>query len=157
MNKRKSAILVVDDDVTIRMTVAAVLEQEGYDVDTAENGKEAIEKSNNKFFDLALVDVRLPDMYGTELLNAMKETTPKMAKIIVTGYPSMQNAITAVNEGADGYLLKPVDGQVLLESVKEHLQRREEAARYSEQRVAEFLETRLRELHVEKREAKPTK
>jgi DNA-binding NtrC family response regulator len=156
LSKRQNAILVVDDDETIRMTIAAVLEQEGYDVDTAENGKEAIEKSSNKFFDLALVDVRLPDMYGTELLNAMRETTPKMAKIIVTGYPSMQNAITAINEGADGYLLKPVDGDALLESVKKHLQRRAEATRYSEQKVAEFIETRRKELFRGNHQTTPT-
>ena len=156
MSNRKNAILVVDDDKSIRTTLAALFEQEGYDVDTAENGKEAIEKSNNKFFDLALVDVRLPDMYGTELLNAMKETTPKMSKIILTGYPSMQSAITAVNEGADGYILKPVDAGKLLGSIKDHLKRREDVIRYSEQKVVEYIETRARELGRGKPETKPT-
>jgi DNA-binding NtrC family response regulator len=146
LSAKNRSILVVDDDKNIRATLAALLEQEGYQADTAENGKEAIKKSNEKFFDLALVDVRLPDMLGTELLNQMKETTPKMAKIILTGYPSMQNAITAVNEGADGYLLKPVDAGKLLELVKDRLQKRDEAAKYSEKKVAEFIETRAREL-----------
>jgi len=76
----------------------------------------------------------------------MKETTPKMAKIVVTGYPSMENAITSVNEGADGYVLKPVDADSLLNSIRKHLRKREEAARYSEQKVAEFIETRAKEL-----------
>ncbi len=152
MSKRKDAILIVDDDKSIRDTFTAILEQEGYDVDTAENGAEAIEKSQKKFFDLALVDVRLPDMYGTDLLNAMKETTPKMAKIILTGYPSMQNAITAVNEGANAYLLKPVDIEDLLKSIKKHIQRRQEAARYSEQKVAEFIKTRATEVGKGNRE-----
>ena len=145
-SKRPGTILIVDDDKSIRTTIAAILEQEGYDVVTAENGAEAIEKSNNKFFDLALVDMRLPDMMGSELLGAMKETVPKMAKIIVTGHPSMQNAIAAVNEGADGYVLKPVDAEVLLKEIRKHLQRREEATSYSEQKVAEFIETRAKEL-----------
>ncbi len=157
MSKRKNVILIVDDDKTIRDTSAAILEQEGYDVDTAESGAEAIEKSKKKFFDLALVDVRLPDMYGTELLNAMRETTPKMAKIILTGYPSMQNAITAVNEGADAYLLKPVNLEDLLKSIKKNLQKREEAARYSEQKVAEFIKTRATELGKGNRETDPNR
>lgn len=152
MSKRKNAILVVDDDKSITTSVSALLELEGYEVDIAESGKEAIEKSNGKFFDLALVDVRLPDMLGTELLNAMKETTPKMAKIILTGYPSMQNAITAVNEGADAFILKPVNGDKLLGVIKDRLQKREAAATYSEHRVAEFIEARVEELHRQNRE-----
>ncbi len=146
MSKRRSSLLIVDDDKSIRETFRAILEQEGYDIDTAENGAEAIKKSNNKFFDLALVDVRLPDMYGTDLLNEMKERTPKMVKIILTGYPSMQNAITAVNEGADAYLLKPINPEILLSLIKKHLQKREDAVSYSEHKVAEFIETRAKEL-----------
>lgn len=157
LSKRQNAILIVDDDKSIRETFVAILGQEGYYVDTAENGAEAIEKSNNKLFDLALVDIRLPDMLGTELLGAMKETTPKMAKIILTGYPSMQNAITAVNQGADGYLLKPADVEELLKSIKKHLQRREEAATYSEQKVAEFIQTCADELGKGNRETNPTR
>lgn len=156
MSNRKYAILVVDDDRSIRLTVSALLEQEGYEVDTAENGKEAIEKTNSKLFDLALIDVRLPDMLGVELLGKLKERTPKMAKIIVTGYPSMQNAITAVNEGADGYLLKPVNGEALLDSVRKHLKKREDATRYSEQKVVDFIETRKKELARRNREDHPT-
>jgi len=83
-------ILVVDDDESIRKVLATILEENGYIVDTAENGKEAIEKSNTKFYNLALIDIRLPDMEGTKLLTTIRETTPKMVKIIVTGYPSLQ-------------------------------------------------------------------
>jgi len=73
-------ILVIDDDESIRKSLATVLEEEGYVVDTAENGKEAIQKSNVNFYNLALIDIQLPDMEGTRLLTAMKETTPKMVK-----------------------------------------------------------------------------
>ena len=139
-------ILVVDDDKSIRKTLAAILEEEGYIVETAENGKEAIEKSNTQFFNLALIDIRLPDMPGTKLLTAMKETTPKMVKIIVTGYPSLHNAIEAVNNGADAYVLKPVDAESLLKTVEEHLEKQKEARKYSEQKVAEFIESRAQEL-----------
>jgi DNA-binding NtrC family response regulator len=141
-------ILVVDDDESIRKTIAAILEEKGYIVDTAENGKEAIEKSNANFYNLALIDIRLPDMEGTRLLAEMKETTPKMVKIIVTGYPSLQNAITVVNRGADGYLLKPVNIDSLLETIKRHLEKQREARRYSEEKVAEFIRTRVKELET---------
>jgi DNA-binding NtrC family response regulator len=114
-----------------------------------ENGKEAIEKSNATFYNLALIDIRLPDMEGTKLLNAIKETTPKMVKIIITGYPSLQNAIEAVNKGADAYILKPFDMDNVLNKIKEHLKKQQEAKKYSQEKVTEFIETRVRELEEE--------
>jgi len=141
-------ILVIDDDESVRKTIAAILQDEGYIVDTAENGKEAIEKSNANFYNLALIDIRLSDMKGTKLLTAMKETTPKMVKIIVTGYPALSNAIEAVNRGADAYVLKPVNIDDLLNTIKEHLKKQQEAKNYSEHKVAEFIETRAKELEA---------
>ena len=116
-------ILVIDDDESIRTTMAAILESEGYNVDTAENGKEAIEKSNADLYRVALIDFRLPDMKGTELLTALRETTPKMAKIMVTGYPTVQNAIECVNKHADAYFVKPVDYGALLNTIKNLIQK----------------------------------
>jgi len=143
-------ILVIDDDESIRKTLATILEEEGYLVDTAENGKEAIRKSNAKFYNLALIDIRLPDIEGTKLLTAMKEATPKMVKIIITGYPSLQNAIEAVNKGADAYILKPFNMDSVLNTIKEHLKKQQQAKKYGEEKVAEFIETRVRELEEEK-------
>ncbi len=141
-------ILVVDDDESIRKVLSTVLKENGYIVDTAENGTEAIKKSKTKFFNLALIDIRLPDMEGTKLLTKMKETTPKMVKIIVTGYPSLQNAIEAVNKGADGYVLKPFNMDSLLDTIKKHLKKQQEAKKYSQEKVAEFVETRAREMGI---------
>jgi len=141
-------ILVVDDDESIRKVLATILEEKGYVVDTAENGKEAIEKSNAKFYNLALIDIRLPDMEGTQLLTALKETTPKMVKIIITGYPSLQNAVEAVNKGADAYILKPFNMDSVLNTIKEHLKKQQEAKKYSEEKVAEFIETRGKEFET---------
>lgn len=139
-------IIVVDDDEGIRKTLATILEEIGYVVDTVENGKEAIERSNAEFYNLALIDIRLPDMEGIRLLTAMKETTPKMIKIIMTGYPSLQNAIEAVNKGADAYILKPLNIDSVLSTIKEHLTKQQEAREYSEEKVTEFIKTRVREL-----------
>lgn len=143
-------ILVVDDDKSIRKTLATILKEKGYFVDTAENGEEAIKKSKTKFYNLALIDIRLPDMEGTKLLTSMKETAPKMVKIIITGYPSLQNAIEAVNKGADAYILKPFDVDSVLNTIKEHLKKQLQAKRYDEEKIADFIETRVRELEGEK-------
>ena len=141
----KKRILVIDDDESVLETTARILELEGYDVDTAKTGKEAVEKSNAKFYNLALIDIRLPDMQGTQLLTAMRETVPRMVKIIVTGYPSMDNAVEAVNKGADGYVVKPImDTDEFLNKINEHLKKQEESDRYSEKKVAEFVETRFK-------------
>jgi DNA-binding NtrC family response regulator len=139
-------ILVIDDDASVRKVVTIALEDEGYVVDTAESGSEAIRKSNISFYNVALIDIRLPDMQGTSLLTAMKDTTPKMAKIIVTGYPGLQSAIDAVNGGADGYIVKPFKMGDLLKIVKEHLRKQEDAKRYGEEKVREFIETRAAEI-----------
>jgi len=146
----RARIIVVDDDEGIRKVLKTILEEEGYVVDTAENGKEAIKKSNAKFYNLALIDIRLPDMEGTKLLSAIKETTPKMVKIIITGYPSLQNAIEAVNKDADAYILKPFDMGKVLNKIREHLKKQKEAKKYSQEKVTEFIETRVKELEEEK-------
>ncbi len=142
----KKSIIVIDDDKVVLDSIAEALRLEGHKVDTAETGKEAIEKCNLSFYNLALIDIRLPDMEGTKLLKAIRDTTPRMVKIIVTGYPSLQNATEALNEGADGYAIKPVDMPKLLATIREHLQKQEEAGRYTERKFAEFIETRAREL-----------
>ena len=139
-------ILVIDDDKIIRDTLQMTLEQKGYCVDKAENGKEAIAKSYANFYNLAIVDWRLPDIEGTKLLGKLKETTPKMAKIMLTGYPSMNNAIAAVNERADAFFLKPIDFEVLLAKIIELLKQQKEARAFSENLMVNFIETRVKEV-----------
>jgi DNA-binding NtrC family response regulator len=89
-------------------------------------------------------------MEGTKLLTTLKDTTPRMIKIIMTGYPSLQNAIEAVNKDADAYMLKPLNMNEVLYTIREHLKRQEHAKKYSEEKVAEFIKTRVRELDEEK-------
>jgi DNA-binding response OmpR family regulator len=98
-----------------------------------------------KLYNLALVDLRLPDMDGIELLTSMREAVPKTVKIIITGYPSQENAIEAVNRGADGYIVKPYTMEDLLRKIKEQLQKQQEAKKYSEEKVKEFIEARAEE------------
>lgn len=147
---RKANILVVDDEPSIRKVLTAILEEKGYNVETAENGKEAIRKSKTKFYNLALIDIRLPDMEGVKLLTKMKETIPKMAKIIITGYPSLQNAVEAVNKGADAYIIKPLDIDRTLATIEEHLEKQRKAQKMTEDSLVGFIETRVKQLEHEK-------
>jgi DNA-binding NtrC family response regulator len=144
-------ILVVDDEEGIRKSLKADLEEEGYHVDTAENGQEAIAKSKTGSYNLALVDIRLPDMDGVELLTSMSGTAPKMVRIIVTGYPSLDNAIQAVNRGVDGYIVKPFTMEQLLNKIKEHLQKQQETEKYTEDKVKKYVESRTKEMDTKLR------
>jgi DNA-binding NtrC family response regulator len=118
-------------------------------VDTAETGQTGIQKSERAFYNLALIDVRLPDMEGIELLTKLHENKPKMRKIIVTGYPTLQNAVSAVNKGADAYVMKPFDVEKILLTIKDQLKKQVEEKQFSEEKIAEFIETRVREIDAE--------
>jgi DNA-binding NtrC family response regulator len=142
-------IIIVDDDEGIRETLTVILQEEGYQVDTAESGKEAIEKSRTGFYNLALIDIRLPDIEGIDLLKEIKETVPKIRKIIITGYPTLQNAVEAVNNGADAYVFKPFEIEKVLKIIKEQLEKQQHEKKYSQEKVTEFIETRVKELEKE--------
>ena len=143
-------ILVVDDDENIRKVLTAIFEDEKYIVESVGTAKGAIEKFKKRFYNIALIDIKLPDMEGIDLLTKIKDTTPRMRKIIITGYPTLQNAVDALNRGADAYILKPFDVEKVLKSIKEQLQKQREEKKYSQDKVAEFIETRVRELDAEK-------
>jgi len=139
----------VDDDKSIRETLSAILEESGYEVETAENGKEAIEKSKRNYYDVALLDIKLPDMEGTKLLIKMRDTLPKMVKIMVTGYASLENAVEALNYGADAYIMKPVNPEELLKVIDEKLKAKKEAEKMTEEKVAKWIETRASKIGKE--------
>ena len=147
---KKANVLIVDDQESILETLSAILEEKGYRTDTAKTGREAIEKSKTNFYNLALLDIKLPDIEGTKLLAKMKETKPKMVKIMITGYASLENAVEALNLGADAYVMKPVDPENLLRVINEKLKVQREAEKMSEEKVAEWIETRARKLEKER-------
>jgi DNA-binding NtrC family response regulator len=139
-------ILIVDDDENIRMTLKTILVDAGYTVDVAVNGAQAIEKTEKSPYNVALIDIRLPDMEGIELLTKMKDSVPKTRKIIVTGFPTLQNAVNSLNNDADAYIMKPVDIVKLLVTIKEQLELQEQERKFSEEKIADFIETRVKEL-----------
>ncbi len=120
MNAEKKRILVVDDDVGILRTFKRLLEKEGYIVETAETGKDALKKIKNEKFNVCILDVKLPDMDGTELLLELAET-PKTIKIIVTGFSSEEVGKKAADYGADDFLVKPVKAEELIATVRDRL------------------------------------
>jgi two-component system response regulator HydG len=142
----KARVLVVDDDLGICSTLSLFLKLENYDVDVANTGREAVDKSKTKVYDVALLDIRLPDIEGTKLLTALRETTPKMIKIMVTGFPTFNNAVEALKLGADDYMMKPIDPAELLKIVEKKLEERKEAETMTEDRMREFIETRTGKL-----------
>jgi DNA-binding NtrC family response regulator len=143
-------ILVIDDDENIRKVLAAILTDEGYVVDSVGTGKEALEKARKQFYNVALIDVRLPDIEGIELLTKFRPTSSKMRKIIITGYPTLQNAIQAVNGGADAYVMKPFDVDKVLKVIQEQLRKQKNEKKFNQDMVADFIETKIRELDVGK-------
>jgi len=140
---RKARILIVDDDISIRKTLSTILVREGYLVDTAASGEEAIVKSDSSFYHLALIDFRLPDILGTKLLSLLRVTVPRMRKVIVTGYPVLDNAIDAINRGVDAYLTKPVNFEKLLQVMEQLLEKQSREKEITEQQLLKYLNKRL--------------
>ena len=149
MTESKLRVLIVEDDENIRETMKNILQQRGYETDTAETGREAEQKTKTRFYNLALLDIKLPDMDGTQLLAKLHVNTPKMVKIMVTGYPSLENAMEALNEGADAYVTKPVKPAKLLALIKEKLNEQRQAEKMTEGKVTDWIKTRVNKLDVQ--------
>ena len=132
-------ILIVDDDKTILEGFKVLLETKKYRISTAENGREALEKVRNNFYNLALLDIKLPDMEGTDLISEFRQIKPEIKIIVVTGYSTRENAINSLNLGADGYLEKPVTPGKLLGIVADKLHEQETQNRLYEDTVNELL------------------
>ncbi len=146
LSENKKQILVVDDEESIRKVFQWILEGQGYEVETAETGVQAIAKFEEKFFNLALMDIRLPDMEGTELLTMLHKRSPKTMKIMVTGYPSLDNAMKSLNVGADAYVVKPVEPSELVKIVQAKLKEQENAEGMSQEKIDDWITLRLQKL-----------
>jgi len=105
----KSKILVVDDDLSLRKMLEAVLTDDGYDVKEADDGQHAIEAVEEQFYDLILMDIRMTRMGGIEALKQIKKLSPGIPVIIMTAYASVETARDALKSGAFDYLTKPLD------------------------------------------------
>ncbi|HEV2708324.1 MAG TPA: response regulator [Pyrinomonadaceae bacterium] len=130
--RQKSRILVVDDEENVRITTAAILEQEGYAVETASDGREALEKVEHGYYDLVLTDLRMEDMDGSTLLNELHTRYPSLVTIVLTGYASIESSIDALRQGVYDYLVKPCVIDDLKRTVHRALEHRAQQARIHE-------------------------
>lgn len=121
MQADEKSILIVDDDKIILSVLTKFLRKAGYQTDVAETSRDALEKVKNGSYDVALIDIKLPDMEGTDLLPLINRISPQMIKIMMTGFASTENRYKAMSRGADAYLVKPIQPQQLLSEIKEKL------------------------------------
>jgi DNA-binding NtrC family response regulator len=105
---RQTTVLVVDDDPTAYRLLREVLAREGYEVETAGSGREALEKAGTILFDVVLLDVRLPDLNGVEVLRELKPLSPETVVIMMTAFGSIETAIESIQRGAYDYISKPL-------------------------------------------------
>lgn len=145
-------ILAADDDTGILRIFKSVLESNGYVVETAATASETLRRVRSSSFDLALLDVKLPDMEGTELLSQLQKIAPDMVKIMMTGFPSVDNAIRSVNLHADAFLTKPFKPEVLLATVSQQLSKKKESSGVTEL-FSDLQDIRKRQLSTKAKKA----
>ena len=119
----KDSILIVDDDDGMRRSLALVLTKKGYEVETAETGREALGKAQGRFFNAVLLDIRMPDVAGIDLLAPLKGMHPDIVTIMITGYASLETAMQALNGGASAYITKPLNMDEVVAKVRYTLEK----------------------------------
>jgi PAS domain S-box-containing protein len=148
--KAQQRILLVEDDASMRSSLTMILSRKGYHIETASSGTEASEMVKKSNYHLGILDIKLPDMDGIELLGVLKEINPDMVVIMVTGYASIETAVRALNAGASAYITKPVNLDEVLAIIREALEkqrlaeekfRAETALVTSEERYRRIFET----------------
>ena len=118
-------IIVVDDDKVLRKNLAFYLRSQGYDVDMAESGEEAIEKAKLKFYDIAISDIRMANMSGFEMMKNIKKIHPALEIVLVTGFGNIPMAVDAIQGGAADFICKPFEFGGLLTRIEKILHKRE--------------------------------
>ncbi len=124
METPKRKILVVDDEANVLLTVHAILQHEGYDVDAVDNGAEALCRIRERHYDLVLTDLKMPGVDGFAVLNEVRKCSPDTVTVVMTGYGSVSSALDAVQAGAYEYLLKPTEVPELKLAVRRSLERK---------------------------------
>ncbi|MGH1363816.1 MAG: sigma-54-dependent transcriptional regulator [Calditrichia bacterium] len=115
-------ILIVDDDANLRVGMSTILEDEGFEVAEAENGRDGIEKLAKGVYDLIITDYKMNEMDGLRFLEQLKMDYPSMKVIMVTGFGTIENAVEAMRLGAINYITKPIKPKKLVQVVKDTLQ-----------------------------------
>ena len=111
--------LIIDDDTSILRNFSRLLRENDYEVYGVTTGKEAIEQINKQCFDLLLIDYVLPDINGLEILETIGAKVNEAVKIMITGFPTLQETARAFDLGIDSYLEKPINALDLLSLIKQ--------------------------------------
>lgn len=109
------SILIIDDEASLRQTLARILQRAGFEVATAENGRAGIALSEENAFDLIYLDIRMPDLSGLEVLKSIRNRHPDIPIILFTAQPDLHSAVEALRRGATDYLLKPLRPQAVID------------------------------------------
>ena len=136
-------ILIIDDDIHLAATLKNILDGEGYGTDVAYDGQTALDMCKGMVFDLALVDIKLTDIQGVQLVDKLVEIIPDIEAVIITGYASLDTAVEAVSQRPIlAYLTKPLDMDQFLAFIRQVVERRraEKAQRESENRLKVIIE-----------------
>jgi len=120
----RSRILVVDDELTIRKSIQKRLEREGYEVTSADNAKDALQLFQDNSFDTVISDIRMEEMDGLELLKRLQSQRKDIPIIMVTGAPSLDTAQESIKEGAYDYITKPIEREILINTVTRALEKK---------------------------------
>jgi DNA-binding response OmpR family regulator len=140
-------ILIIDDEIVLRQTLARVLQQAGFEATSAENAEQAFAFLKSTAFDLVYMDLRMPGLHGLEALKFIHEQYPSMPVVLFTAQPDINSAVEALRNGATDYLLKPLKPQVIIERTKTILaaQKKEKRKREITEQI-EALQSELRSL-----------
>jgi DNA-binding NtrC family response regulator len=140
---KKAAILIIDDETKLCQSIQRLLETEGYNVDFVETGQEGIKQGTLTEFDVVLIDLKLPDIDGLQVLKEIKSVHPNSIYFIITGYPSYDSAMESTRLGAFGYIPKPFSTDELIRRIEQGLEHRLliiEASRLKKEREENLLE-----------------
>lgn len=142
--ENKPRVLIIDDERGLRIGTKRILQGEGYEVDTAENGTEGIELGTKNDYDLAIIDLKMPDIDGIEVLKKIKKARPNTICYIATAFASFDTAIEATKLGAQSYIPKPFTTEELIKHLETGYEKRllilesEKLRREREERLLEI-------------------
>ena len=145
-------ILIIDDEASLRQTMARILQRAGYEVTTAANGQEGLALVSEHLFDLLYLDIRMPDINGLELLKTIHAKFPELPVILFTAQPDLNSAVEALRRGATDYLLKPLKPQTVIDRTRAILADKQKERRKRElQRQIDALQAELNSFEFEGR------
>lgn len=118
--------LIIDDDRSVLKNFSRLLEENGFEVSGVTTGKEALDEVNHRNFDLLLIDFKLPDIDGTDLVEKMGKSAKSSVKFMITGLATLETRVRALELGIDGFIEKPVSPDELISLIEEKISQKKQ-------------------------------